>query len=242
MNETKLTDFRPTTEGTKDVIAVLKKGAVENPSTQHTVTKNFSAQIAISDKLYAIPIKYNNNSNNADANTSIKSMPIPLPSSSTASSINQTASQNLNRMTEANNEDEHNLKKFPLGVVPFVPPNIIDSALQSSENVQLQDQKNAETLKRIQKEKNEDVGAREENDSNYFVAEEHNHNNHLPKEDHLNPAYENFNQPNKKGKENKLTGVDDLQVIQQANDGLDNNRNKLKNEVNEDQGNYVNAR
>lgn len=115
-------------------------------------------------------------------------------------------------------------------------PNIIDPAVQSSENIQHGNQKSIDTLKRLQKENGEDVGAREENDSNYFVAEEQIHNNHMPNEDQANDKL-------KKDKGNQLKTADvpninddDLQVIQQANNILEDNRNKLKNEVNEDQG------
>lgn len=120
-------------------------------------------------------------------------------------------------------------------------PNIIDPAVQSSENIQHGNQKSIDTLKRLQKENGEDVGAREENDSNYFVAEEQIHNDHIPNEDQANDKL-------KKSKGNQLKTADvpninddDLQVIQQANDILEDNRNKLKNEVNEDQGLFQNV-
>ncbi|XP_055309187.1 myb-like protein X [Sitodiplosis mosellana] len=248
---TKQLDFRSTTDDTKD-IAVLKN-KIESPSTHATVTKNFNAQIAISDKLYAISIKYNNNNN-----TSTKSIEkdkenlVKAKTPSTASIVSSINQIKFNRKTEVNNENgtsitiennnnnnksdqiEQKLIKFPQGVVPFVQPNLnnlIDQ--QSSENRnQRENQKSLDTLKRLQKENGEDVGAREETDnSNYFVAEER-------KEENLNQAYET-NDKSKKGKGKKdqsNINDDDLQVIQQASDVLEDNRNKLKNEVNEDQG------
>ncbi|XP_031630883.1 cingulin-like isoform X2 [Contarinia nasturtii] len=152
------------------------------------VEKNFNAQIAVNNKLYSIPIKYNNNTKSKDEKventTSILKTIVPIP---------------------------------------FEQPNI-EQIIHSSEKVQAI-QKNS---------KNEDLGAREENDSNYEEQNDHmakalSHTNDLIGDDN-NKSNNKFNAidiPN--------VNNEDLQVIQQPNDILAN-ENKLKNEVNEDQG------
>lgn len=220
---TKPNDIRSTKESKKDIISMLIS------STHPTVSvgkneKNFNKQIAISDKLYEISIKFNNNSN-----ASIKSIGYDFSMKFNNENASTAMPSKVSTTIENNNnfdQVEQKLMKFPQGVVPkgvvpFVPPD-----QQSSENgFQRGNQKSLDTLKKLQKEIGEDMGAREENDnSNYFVAEDRNQEN---------------NEKSKKDNGKKdlpIVNDDDLQVIQQANDVLEDNRNKLKNEINEDQG------
>lgn len=224
---TKTNDIRSTRESKKDIISMLIS------STNPTVTvgkneKNFNEQIAISDKLYAISIKFNNNSNapiksigHDEENSSIKFHRTGEANNENGSIAMQSKVSSMMENNNKSDQIEQKLMKYPQGVVPFVPPD-----QQSSENGnQRGNQKSLDTLKKLQKENGEDMGAREENDnSNYFVAEERNQEN-------------NYKSKKVNGKKDlPIVNDDDLQVIQQASDVLEDNRNKLKSEVNEDQG------
>ncbi|XP_031630881.1 probable serine/threonine-protein kinase cdc7 isoform X1 [Contarinia nasturtii] len=189
------------------------------------VEKNFNAQIAVNNKLYSIPIKYNNNTKSKDEKVENTTSILKTSESLVNNSITSSKIISFNKSSKSKTIRNEHQMKFPNGVVPipFEQPNI-EQIIHSSEKVQAI-QKNS---------KNEDLGAREENDSNYEEQNDHmakalSHTNDLIGDDN-NKSNNKFNAidiPN--------VNNEDLQVIQQPNDILAN-ENKLKNEVNEDQG------
>lgn len=197
----------------------------------------------------------------------------PLPDQLRASSTT-AASKKIDE-----NKQMKSLKQLPNGVVPFQPNlddisdkktmdkneedlgkpqennryvNVVDEANENNEKKAIDD-----SLKELQNaDGNNDTGAREVNDSNDFVVDEHNHQGHVQgafdQKDGLidNAAEEDLNVYANKlsklgakdGNDNPNGSDDDLQVVHRAEDADEDNRislngNKLKNEVNADKGN-----
>lgn len=327
------TAWRPEARGIVGPTPV--NGSGSSTSTKPSIEKSFNAQIAVSDNLYEIPIKYTNNTKRSGdgftktskkqsfkSDTIINSVenfqfvPKPLANAdalallssskaTTPSSNRKTSESNGNNKlniapnapmpeqssrststTVANKKlEENKIRKHPLpqGVVPFQGilddisvktldkpdaersktndnnryQNVIDEvAAAVVDNAQNSD--NVDPMKELHNANGDkDTGAREVNDSNDFVVDEHNHHGHL---DHRNDigndaAEEDLNlyeiNKHKKSIDKQVNAIDipngsddDLQVIHRANGNNDDdnhiplNGNKLKNEVDQDQGKY----
>lgn len=310
-------------------------GSGSSTSTKPSVEKNFNAQIAVSDNLYEIPIKYTNNTKRSgdgltksSKKQSFKSdsiinsvenfqfVPKPLADALALSSSSKATTPSSNRKTsESNGNNKLNIapnapmpenssratsttvaskkleensirkhpKPLPQGVVPFLDDisvktldkpdaeqsktndnnryqNVIDEAAAGVvDNADAKNSDNIDPMKELHNANGDkDTGAREVNDSNDFVVDEHNHHGHLDhRNDMANDAAEedlNLYEINKHKKsivDKQVNAIDipngsddDLQVIHRANGNNDDdnhiplNGNKLKNEVDQDQGKY----
>lgn len=233
-------------------------------STPSVSAKNFNAQVELTKNLYEIAIKYKNNSKlveTIDHDLNIKSQiaknenlvtkysPMPIKEHATV----EMNTGGTNKIIDEKS-DIHRRKqiKLPNGVVPF-QTNIDDTPvanhaqqfeeLSNKNDVQIVNENNEiDHLKKIQpKHVNSDVGAQDKSD---FVVDEQNKQKNS---DMLNiaedPVYNSGRLLSKSHKANNMNKNEDLQVINQADIGDEDNRillnsDKLKNEVNEDQGKY----
>lgn len=182
----------------------------------------------------------------------------PLPEQLRVSSTTAAS-----RKSDENKLSKHMMKQVPNGVVPF-QTNLDDISIKTMDKTEeLKPQENNrysnivaeaneekkdinESLKELQMaDGNSDTGAREVNDNNDFVVDEHNHQGHVQDTfDHKdglidNAAEEDLNVYGKNVKHEVPNGSDDdLQVIHRPDeDHRLPKDNQLKNEVNADQGN-----
>lgn len=264
----KFEHIKVSTETNTDVVRSDGKLASSTPSA---LKKSFNAQVELTNNLYEIAIKYKNNSKlvensikTIDHDLNIKSQiaknenlatkysPVPIKEQATV----EMNTGKTNKIIDEKS-DIHRRKqiKLPIGVVPF-QTNIDDTPvanhaqqfeeLSNKNDVQIVNENNEiDHLKKIQpKHVNSDVGAQDKSD---FVVDEHNIHVKQQNSEMLNnaedPVYNSGRLLSKKNKANNMIKNEDLQVINQADIGDEDNRillnsDKLKNEVNEDQGKY----